>query len=761
MTRRYAVATAPLRTSKHWRQDEATWQEVVGWTDHPATHKECGNYMCGRLEPTQQDDHGGPGGCFGLHRTNEGIFTRSMAAMDADKATAALPGRVEALGCRALAHTTYSSRPDALRLRLLFPTDRDMLPEEYRRVVEVLMERLGREQFDRGSAEPARFMFKPSAADPDEFQRWVWDGEPLAVDELLREYDELWPAGSSEPERAEATPAGPPPELDELPSPVYVQQAVAGALADLGALATMPDGEDTTLGGVLKREAGWDTAVYVLACRLVKAANSRSGYTLADAERDFYTHAPAAEGTYDPAHKWRSARQDVGGQPLRPAGEGSGGAGSAADLSDVFEATETLSHLRRAAYARLVSSHGLLVCVLGRVLAEVPWRVYLPPVIGSRAALNLGVLINGGSGSGKSTLIDVSREVLGEVGEFQADLERNVGSGEGIVQTFLRWNRQSKANEMIDHPYRIIMVDEVDQLTATQNRSGATLAPIIRSALTGGALGQENAHSENRRHVPARSYRLVMFIGVQPTRAEALLRDSDAGTPQRFVWVSAADETIPDEDVAWPGALDWHPPADLSTLKAIAYPDHIKEEIRAVARRKARARRDPAGAARAGLEGHKNLVRLKVAAGFALLHGETAITDQWWALAGRVVEMSMTEQDYCRAVLAEATAAERRNLGQLDGIRQEGAAGYHGERAAKAAASIWRKVHQHATSSKDGNDQRHEPDEGCTARCLGRALRDYPDRAELRAAALEHAADSDWIEERSERWFPGQSRPAT
>lgn len=468
MTRRYAVATAPGRaTSRHWDQRELTWKQVVSWTDHPATRKECGGYVAGLLEPTQQDDHGGPGGCFGLHRTKEGIFTRSMAALDADKATAALSERVAALGCRALVHTTYSSRPDALRLRLLFPTDRDMRPDEYRRVVEVLMERLGREQFDHGSAEPARFMYKPSAADPDAFQRWLWDGAPLAVDELLREHDELWPAGTSEP-----APAGPPPELDALPSPVYVQEAVAGVLADLDALAAMPDGTDTTLGGALASPAGWDTAVYVAACRLVKAANSASGYTLADAERDFYAHAPAADGTYDPEHKWHSAVKNVAREPLRPAGEPSAAPAPAAVADDSY--VSTWSGMDLTGYL-----DGTYSPPVPRLMARTDGVCLLYP--------GLTHSIHGESESGKSLVIQHECVVLMERGEhvcyfdFESDpgslVERLLmlgASREAIAERFVylqpgtdpeRYgpDRDALLATLAAHPYALVVIDGVSE----------------------------------------------------------------------------------------------------------------------------------------------------------------------------------------------------------------------------------------------------------------------------------------------------------
>ena len=53
-----------------------------------------------------------------------------------------------------------------------------------------------------------------------------------------------------------------------------------------------------------------------MAGRLVEAANSGSSYTLDDAQKDRRKRAPAAEGSFDPDHKWSEARKYGGDQPL-------------------------------------------------------------------------------------------------------------------------------------------------------------------------------------------------------------------------------------------------------------------------------------------------------------------------------------------------------------------------------------------------------------------------------------------------------------
>lgn len=84
------------------------------------------------------------------------------------------------------------------------------------------------------------------------------------------------------------------------------QELVQQAIADLDALADLPDGARHDLGrGDME---GWDTGVFTVAQRLVGIAmHAETDYTLEQAEEDFLSHAPEAEGTYKPEHKWEQA----------------------------------------------------------------------------------------------------------------------------------------------------------------------------------------------------------------------------------------------------------------------------------------------------------------------------------------------------------------------------------------------------------------------------------------------------------------------
>src|SRR5690349_5850379 len=157
-TTRLAVATAPKRNSLHWCQGDVSWADLVGWMDTPGTTKEAGNYFLGTLRETTVTHKKGADPCTGLHRTNPAVVSRSAITLDADTPRADLPDVVELLlGCAAIVHTTYSSSPDDPRFRIIIPVDRPLLPDEYFTAVSALMQKLGEDQFDKGSVEPARY----------------------------------------------------------------------------------------------------------------------------------------------------------------------------------------------------------------------------------------------------------------------------------------------------------------------------------------------------------------------------------------------------------------------------------------------------------------------------------------------------------------------------------------------------------------------------------------------------------------------------
>lgn len=309
-----------------------------------------------------------------------------------------------------------------------------------------------------------------------------------------------------------------------------------------------------------------------------------------------------------------------------------------ADTADLlFAATPTLAHIRRAAHAIGRPGLPMLAFVLARVLAEVGPHVVLPGgmdgAVGRRASLNLGFAFVAGPGRGKTDISEMSEQLLGI---DQRDIQRSPSTGEGLIQSFLDKGPGKEYVLGVD-PRRLFNVDEIEQLTRSGSRSGATLGPIMRAMLTGGHTGTENADAALRRNLPAGSYRMVLCAGVQPDKAGPILEEEGSGLPQRFVWVPVDGKEVPhpDERPSWPGGLDLDPGL-WEFLGVLDYPDHIKQQVRMEDWARAKGEMDASS-------GHLTLTRLKVAAALALLHGDDRITDLWWSLAGRLVAISEAE----------------------------------------------------------------------------------------------------------------------
>lgn len=92
-------------------------------------------------------------------------------------------------------HETHSSTYEKLRLRVIIFISRDVTPEEYKNIVELLSDRIGMydettPQVDPCSKEAARKMFYPSAPKDKMYMFLHLDGAPLDVDEILRGTEE-------------------------------------------------------------------------------------------------------------------------------------------------------------------------------------------------------------------------------------------------------------------------------------------------------------------------------------------------------------------------------------------------------------------------------------------------------------------------------------------------------------------------------------------------------------------------------------------
>jgi hypothetical protein len=366
-----------------------------------------------------------------------------------------------------------------------------------------------------------------------------------------------------------------------------------------------------------------------------------------------------------------------------------------ADL--VFGATPELEYIRRLAHARLVSPWTALAGFLATVLAEAPPSLRVPAFVGTPASLNTFLAVVGPSGSGKTAGVQLPRESFGPTNAVL----RNPSSGEGILSMFVSTSRNG---DQTHHTTNVLsIVDEIATLGAQQDRKGSTLTSILRSAWSGAVLSTHGAELSRQRSLQANSYRFVMVMGVQPTTASTLLDDHGAGTPQRVVWLPALYSDFPEHAVE-PGESpfeDWVIPEHGGF---IAYPDHVAQLVRS--NRLAAMAGDVAA-----LDGHALLARLKFAAGLALLHGSSTVSDQLWEVSGHVMALSDHTRQHLLGTQVTQNRQRQEARGRDEATREEAKEVVALDRAVKAVAKF---VHRHPEgvtrkAAKDacGRDKRY------------------------------------------------------
>lgn len=435
-----------------------------------------------------------------------------------------------------------------------------------------------------------------------------------------------------------------------------------------------------------------------------------------------------------------------------------------------WAARPLLAHVRAYARARRISAWALLGVVLARASCAVSPAVVLPPTRGTVASLNVFVGLCGGSGGNKSVTMGAARELLADQGGTRF-LEALPGSGEGITAGYTYTVRpkpkKGETGTVGDEPTRVRVevsmlfnVDEVQQLDALMKRTASTLLPTLKTAWSGGPLGNANASAETTRHLDAHSYRLCMVAGVQPAHAGAILDDAAGGFPQRWLWMPtyAADLPQPGEVVEDPGPWSWEVSASGVPAAGVVHgrlqtnmaPGELLvmelPRVAVVAIHEAQARENrPIGSVDRGghgLDGHSLLSRTKVAAIFALLDDRLVVSDEDWHLAGVVMAVSDTTRERVIGVRNRAAAAEADQKavrrGRSDALAATAAADTN---AARVMGVLRRKLQRRADEA---------PSDPWVARSQLRRAADSKDRPHVNDALDRLVESGEVVEEPTE-----------
>ena len=162
-------------------------------------------------EQDKRKDVGGfvAGTLNGVRRKASAVTGRDIIALDLDNIPNGQADRVSAsigaLGCGYCIYSTRKHRPDAPRLRVLFPLDRTCTADEYEPLARKMAEQIGMELADPTTFEAARLMYWPSCCRDGEYIYYTDDKPLLSVDGLLATYID-WRDVTSWPKHPGATP---------------------------------------------------------------------------------------------------------------------------------------------------------------------------------------------------------------------------------------------------------------------------------------------------------------------------------------------------------------------------------------------------------------------------------------------------------------------------------------------------------------------------------------------------------------------------
>lgn len=162
-------------------------------------------------EQDKRKDVGGfvAGTLNGVRRKASAVTGRDIITLDLDNIPNGQADRVSAsigaLGCGYCIYSTRKHRPDAPRLRVLFPLDRTCTADEYEPLARKMAEQIGMELADPTTFEAARLMYWPSCCRDGEYIYYTDDKPLLSVDGLLATYID-WRDVTSWPKHPGATP---------------------------------------------------------------------------------------------------------------------------------------------------------------------------------------------------------------------------------------------------------------------------------------------------------------------------------------------------------------------------------------------------------------------------------------------------------------------------------------------------------------------------------------------------------------------------
>lgn len=199
------IAVAKSSKSSKWHNKRMEWADLLTKLETtertPETLKQYFSYTKDK-QGTIKDVGGFVGGYLvGGVRNKGSVEFRQIVCLDVDHGGWDVWDNFVVLGNAGAVYTTHKHRPESPRLRVLFPLDRPVGPEEYEAIARKVAEWLGIDHFDDTTYQPSRLMYWPSTSKDAEYIFEFTDAPFMCADEVLSDYHNwqdptTWPVSS-------------------------------------------------------------------------------------------------------------------------------------------------------------------------------------------------------------------------------------------------------------------------------------------------------------------------------------------------------------------------------------------------------------------------------------------------------------------------------------------------------------------------------------------------------------------------------------
>lgn len=304
--------------------------------------------------------------------------------------------------------------------------------------------------------------------------------------------------------------------------------------------------------------------------------------------------------------------------------------------SSFYDETQFLRHIRQSAHALRVAPDAVLGATLARIATATPPTTYIDTP--EPTTLNLIVGLIAPSGDGKSRAQTTARRLLPDLGLGVND-SLPLGTGEGFVDSYFvnvsvvnESGKGKHTEKRQGFTSALFWCDEGETLFNLGSRKGSTILQTLRTAWSAGVLGSTNASQETRRKLDAHTYRACVLVAFQPSCGSLLVADSNGGTPQRFLYVSAQDLEMPQVPPSYPGQLEYV--ADCEPFGLQVHTEILRElDTNKYRRARNEIIIDP-------LDTHNDYMRLRIAGLLTLANRRRFIDLEPWIQAGLIVDNS-------------------------------------------------------------------------------------------------------------------------